>query len=337
MAKSWVVISMWMIMITSCKTYKPLTTFQYGSPKEVDYSQLKNWAAHPSKFDPSDLMPEGDTIDYRHTISDVFFIHPTTYTGDDVGQDQWNASIDDDFLNQKTDKGTILFQASAFNHGGRVFAPRYRQAHLDAYFTEDKPSATLAFDLAYKDVKAAFEYFLKNENKGRPIIIASHSQGTTHAIRLLKEYFSHQSLRNKLVTAYLIGMPVAKNEFSDILPCQDSTDIQCFVTWRTFKSGTTYAPNPAVAVTNPLTWHTDEVYAPKTSNMGTLLFDFNKIYPHHIDAQIHDDILWANKPKFRGSIFLRTKNYHIADINFYYFNIRQNTRQRVKNFIERMN
>ena len=36
-------------------------------------------------------------------------------------------------------------------------------------------------------MKQAFQYFLENFSKGRPFIIASHSQGTHHAIRLLKE------------------------------------------------------------------------------------------------------------------------------------------------------
>ena len=331
--KSWLVLVWCLLIMASCKTYKPVAAFEKSTSQSTDYSQLNNWAAHPAKLDPSDLMPEGDTMDYIGLMADVFFIHPTTYTGDDKGQDQWNASIDDDFLNQKTDKGTILFQASAFNHGGRLFSPRYRQAHLDAYFTDDKKSAALAFDLAYQDVKTAFEYFLKYENKGRPIIIASHSQGTTHAIRLLKEYFSNKPLKNKLVAAYLIGMPVTKSEFGDIPLCQDSTDTGCFVTWRTFKSGTLYPSDNSIAVTNPLKWCTSDLYAPKSANLGTLLFDFYKIYPHHIDAQINGDILWANKPKFHGSIFLRTKNYHIADINFYYFNIRENTKLRVKRFI----
>ncbi len=41
-----------------------------------------------------------------------------------------------------------------------------------------------AFDLAYEDLKTAFENYLKHYNKGRPIIIASHSQGSLHALRL---------------------------------------------------------------------------------------------------------------------------------------------------------
>jgi hypothetical protein len=50
---------------------------------------------------------------------------------------------------------------------------RYRQAHLHNFFTKDKEKADKAFDLAYKDLKTAFEFYLQHWNNGRPIIIAS--------------------------------------------------------------------------------------------------------------------------------------------------------------------
>lgn len=325
----------WILLLNGCKTYKP--TYIYDTQKIIltDYAYLENWAAHPSKFDESDRTPEGDTIDNSNLMVDVFFLHPTTYTGADKGQDQWNAPLDDVFLNKKTNEGTIRFQASAFNLAGRVFAPRYQQAHLHAYFTEDKRSAQKSFEIAYLDIKAAFDHYLKYENNGRPIIIASHSQGTNHAERLLTEYFDGKSLQSKLVAAYLLGMPIKKDVFKLILPCKDSSDTGCFVSWRTFKKGYKLPSDISfdnVVVTNPLSWTLDDHYMSKNANKGTLLFDFNKIYPQLVDAQVNKDILWASKPKFRGSIFLRTKNYHPADVNFYYFNIRQNAKHRVEMF-----
>jgi len=56
-------------------------------------------------------------------------------------------------------------------------------------------------ELAYQDVKTAFEYYLKNWNQDRPIIIASHSQGSVHAQRLLKEFFEDKPLAKQLVAA----------------------------------------------------------------------------------------------------------------------------------------
>src|SRR5258706_533076 len=82
----------------------------------------------------------------------------------------------------------------------------YWQAHLRAYYTTDTARALAAFELAYQDIKTAFQYYLDHYNNGRPIIIASHSQGSSHAQRLLKEFFENGPLKNRLVAAYVIGM-----------------------------------------------------------------------------------------------------------------------------------
>lgn len=326
----------WLAM-ESCKTYRPEYTYDDTGTDVPDYSKPTNWAAHPSAEDEADATPEGKKVSYDRTVADVFFIHPTTYIGV-KNEDRWNASLTDARLNKKTDEGSIRFQASAFNHAGRVYAPRYRQAHFHAYFTADTASAKKAFDRAYRDVREAFIYYLRNENRGRPIILAGHSQGTNHAERLIDEFFTGKPLIKQLVAAYLIGMPVRKDRFSDVPPCSDSTDTGCFVSWRTFKRGYRLRPpytSSLVSVTNPLSWKTDEQFMPASANKGTLLFKFNKIYKHHIEAQVAKDILWTNKPRFFGSVFLRTKNYHVADINFFYFNIRENSMLRVRKFTEK--
>ena len=184
-----------------------------------------------------------------------------------------NASLADDTLNTKTDYSSILYQASVFNADARVFAPRYRQAHIQMYFYSDTVKAHQAFDLAYSDVRDAFISYLEHYNKGRPIIIASHSQGTTHAKRLMAEFFDGQTLKNRLVVAYLLGIYVDKNQFQTIPLCTDSTMTGCYVSWRTFRreyAGPDYItlePNTA-AVVNPLTWTVDSAIAPKSLNKG---------------------------------------------------------------------
>ena len=67
-------------------------------------------------------------------------------------------------------------------------------------------------------------------------------------------------------------------------------------------------------------------------NEGAILRKFNKVYYHVSDAQVKGGVLWTSKPKFPGSFLLRTKNYHIGDLNLYYYSIRNNVRQRVAAF-----
>jgi len=253
------------------------------------------------------------------------------------GENQWNGATNGEKLNMKTDAGSILYQASIFNGVGQVFAPRYRQAHLHAYYSKDKSSAVKAFGLAYEDVSSAFEYYMDNYNEGKPIILASHSQGTTHAIRLVKEYFDGKPLQEKLVAAYLVGMPVQKDTFQTIPPCQEEFDTGCFCSWRTYKEGHTPKKTTMgnhIAVINPLSWETGNSIAPKSLNIGGMARKFyNGIIPEINNAQVHEGILWASKPKFPGSIFLFRKNYHIADFNFFYTNVRNNARERAAAYL----
>jgi hypothetical protein len=319
---------------------RPIARYSHDpsdSAGRPDYSNLAYWAAHPYKYDLSDSIPSplrDGTV--KDTTVDVFFIHPTTLT--DTSRREWNADLGDSALNEKTDRSTILFQASAFNEY-RVFAPRYRQAHLRAYFTRDSVAARNAFELAYSDVRAAFQYYLDHYNQGRPIIIASHSQGTTHAERLLKEFFEDKPLKGKLVVAYIIGMGIPRDSFPGLEPCRDSTATGCLIGWRTYKVG--FEPpfvkeeKDSSVVVNPLTWTTTDEYAPRSLNRGAVLTKFNKLMPEVADAQIHDGILWIHRPHFPGSLLLRTNNYHIGDINLFYLNIRENLRTRVRSYRRR--
>jgi len=319
--------------------YAQNTLFHHPEPTTIDYGNLENWAAHPNKRDNADRIPATDGLAPKNLKADVFFIHPTIYTkkGKDL---PWNPSLNDSVLNNQVDNSTILFQASAFNAAGRVFAPRYRQAHLSAYSTTDTLAAKKALAFAYEDVKNAFEYYLKYYNNGRPIVIASHSQGTTHAGPLIKTYFDGTSLQQQLVVAYLIGIPVPKNYFKTIWPCEDENGLNCTISWRTFKRDFVPDDRPlgdSILVTNPLSWRIDTTYVSKKQNKGAVIRDFGKVLKQRVDAQAHNGILWASKPRFPWSFLLRRKNYHIADINFYYMDIRENARHRVFKWLEARN
>ena len=184
----------------------------------------------------------------------------------------------------------------------------------------------------------AFKYYLEHYNNGKPIIIAAHSQGTTHAIKLLSDFFDEKKLKEKLVVAYLVGMPVKRDTFSTIKQCQTAFDSNCFCSWRTFKRG--HLPKKAIlgneiAVNNPISWSTENELAPKALNLGGVARKFEGgVIPGMNDAQVYEGILWASKPKFPGSIFLIRKNYHIADYNLFYTNIRRNARERVMAYLQ---
>jgi hypothetical protein len=322
--------------IFSCRPNysKYANQYQFGNATNIpDYANLQYWAAHPWKKDLSDSVPKLLKNEQRDSLVDVFFIHPTTYTGTKL----WvNADVNHAELNAKTDYSTILFQSSVFNQHGRIFSPRYRQMHLSQFFVPEEESKP-AFDTAYVDVKMAFEYYLKNYHYNQAIIIAGHSQGALIAERLLKEYFDGKPLQQKLVAAYIIGWPVAQNSFKIIQVCSTAVQTGCYCSWRTFRKD--YVPEYVeqekvqAVVTNPLSWQTTTDYVGREKNKGGVLRNFERIEASPADAQIHDGVLWINKPKFKGSFFFWTKNYHIADINLYYMNIRENVEQRIFSFL----
>lgn len=329
------------ISLVSCtrKNYSHLSEYQFRSQTETpDYSDLNYWAAHPWKKDISDSLPAAlQKYPPHDSLADVFFIHPTTLT--DYTDQAWNASINDATINSKTDYSTILYQASAFNANTRLFAPRYRQAHIRSFYTSGK-AVNSAFETAYQDVKRAFEYYLKYYNNGRPIIIASHSQGTLHAGKLLKEFFENKPLQHQLVCAYIIGMPVATDYFTALKPCEDSLETGCFVSWRTFKANSeepTFIREETFksVVINPLTWTRDTLPAPSSLNMGGVLKNFKHVVPHVVSTQIHRNVLWSSKPNVFGKMLYTQTNYHIGDINLFYMNIRQNVSARIHSFLKK--
>ncbi len=328
-------IFLFFAIFTSCVSKKPVGTFESQvRPTAPDYSKTENWAALPTKTDLSDGWAGNIKPNQMGEEVDVFFLYPTIYTGAKRYQTQWNAPIDLKKFNDAVDNSPIKYQASLFNGVGRVYAPRYRQAHIKSYFLKDTASAKKAFALAYEDVKAAFQYYMEHYNQGRPVILASHSQGTTHAARLIKEFFDNDgTLKNKLVVAYIVGIPIPKGAFRFIPLCENENQTGCYCSWRTFKEGHEPKINQSkVAVVNPLTWKTDDAYAPPSLNKGAVYRDFSKVAVGKNSAQIHSGILWTNKPKFRGSILMQTKNYHPGDFNIFYMNVRENAKQRIGAF-----
>lgn len=327
--------------LASCRSVYPTSGFDTSKiPPAPDYSNLDHWASHPDKFDPADLTPSPDYPNLQKDAPvDVFFLYPTTYTGDLRHQRDWNASLTDEKTNQKTDKGTIQYQASIFNGVGRVFAPRYRQAHLRVFFTKkDTAAARQALDVAYTDTKAAFEYYLKHWNQGRPFILAAHSQGARHTMFLIRDMIEGTPLESQLVAAYIVGWPVKKNFYKSFKPCESPEQTDCFCSWRTWERhfGLRRAFERDVWCTNPLLWTTAErEYADKTLNLGGVIRPFEKIYPQITDAEVNKGILLARKPKFKGSILFRRKNYHVGDLNLYYLNVRENAQARAKAFLKR--
>jgi len=86
----------------------------------------------------------------------------------------------------------------------------------------------MAQDLAYSDVRRAFEVFLSNSPPERPIVLVGHNQGASHVQRLLADYFvgeENTANMKRLAVAYIIDFPLPKSALEGPLQgtpiCQD--------------------------------------------------------------------------------------------------------------------
>ena len=195
-------------------------------PAPPDYANEDHWAALPNRTDDADTVPIGATDLQATAPADVFFVHPTTF----LSADAWNQALDDDATNLTTDEMVMQGQASVFNGCCRVYAPRYRQATLAAFFADDE-NGPQALSLAYEDVVTAFRYFVAHFNQDRPFVLASHSQGSRHLNLLLAQEIAGTPLGDRMVAAYPIGFDI---DGSNGIPVRETpTQTGCQVSWNT--------------------------------------------------------------------------------------------------------
>lgn len=294
-------------------------------PKAPDYSKSLYWSAIPFYPDQCDFSSKCDPfVSDSDKLVDVFFVHPTTY----MKGDNWNASVPSEEIDKQTDEKPIKYQASVFNESCRIFAPRYRQAIIKSFF--DTANGAKALELAYTDVKTAFECYLKYHNQNRPFIIASHSQGTFHARRLLSEYIDGKPLQNKMIMAYLIGYPVDKGLYKNIPICDDSTKTGGVVCWHSFKDGfiprgmETFYNNSIIV--NPITWRTDTLESDYSDSKGAKGAKLNSRIQNRIKARIYKSILWVT---VKYPIIRKRENLHAFDYNLFWYDMKADIKRRI--------
>lgn len=307
-------------------------TFSVLSQHEaVDYSNPSNWAVVPGNY--PEKMKEFFVRDPFDSI-DVFYIYPTLIVSEK--DTRWNVPIEDKEQQGKILNTVVPFQASAWASSGRLYVPYYRQAHLRSYHNLDSGGRE-ALLFAYSDVKAAFEYYMEHFNNGRGIILAGHSQGSTHLSFILKDFFDGKPLQKQLVAAYLPGNGLEPDLYKTIPFMVHPDDIGGFVSWNTFKKKLdprNYAWCKGKVVINPVTWDTAMV-APRELHKG-FLFSNGKMYEQSFTTNRGNGVIWITTPHFPYRYMSFTmKQYHIGDVNLFWEDIRQNSILRTEVFLKK--
>ena len=325
-----------LVFLLSCKTTYETQNFKLeNSPETPDYNLSSSWAVLPSKYSPEFQNYASNALDTLQ--ADVFYVYPTLNL--DKEDLRWNVPIDDVIQNKKVLEKAVLMQASALAISGKVYTPFYRQAHIRSYKMFNNGGKE-ALELAYQDVKKSFEVYLKKYNNGRPIIILSHSQGSTHASRLIADFFDGKELQKKLVAAYIPGMRIQPDQFNSIQPMTKPDQIGGFVSWNTFKKG--HYPKldknwyDGGVTSNPVTWDNSK-FTTLDQHKG-FLYTNNKIYEKALKVEITDGLVWSSNPKFSMRLFMSLiKNYHSGDINLFWQDIRENSLLRLKTYLKLLN
>lgn len=301
-----------------------------------DYAKEDNWFARPGLADdPSKWLPkmwDGRPLPpvAASGRAALFYVHPTTY----LQRDRWNAPLDG---SRKADQRARLFvqsQASAFTAVADAWAPKYRQAAYGAFLL-NSDDARKALDLAYRDVLAAFDHFIAAQPRDRIIILAGHSQGSLHLLRLLVD--RKEKIEGRLAAAYVVGWPVSTTAdlpATGLPACARKEQAGCVMSWQSFKEPAnpdmildawekTVGPaggarkRADMLCSNPLTG-TPEGNAPRSANNGTLVPNGSlteaKLEPGRVGAKCEKGFLMIDGdiPDL-GPYVLPGKNYHVYD------------------------
>lgn len=310
------------LSLTSCGLSQGLVFEIESAP---DYNELEAWAGHPEIQDLTDSIPAGATLSKDGDVP-VFFVYPTVYFP--KKGESWNAPWQSPDYRARV-AVSMEYQATAFNAAGPIYAPYYRQSAYQVYTTTPNVTTQRSYELAFADVKSAFATFMRQIGPETPYILASHSQGTDHLVRLLKEMSEEQ--RDRLVVAYLVGMAI--DDCAMPLPvCSTPEQTHCYIGWRTYGYGADIpkkVPDSCLIPVNPLSWLTETGRVEASENPGALIRFSRGLDLGVASAEIADGVVYSKRPRFPGSWFLRTKNYHRGDINLYYESIRRNAILRV--------
>lgn len=325
-----------------------------GAGPPPDYSRAQAWLSRPDlPDDPARWVPKGQARTVRPEVA-VFYVPPTTY----YGRASWNVGLDD----PDSRKWLRVFgqnEASAFNAVGAVWAPRYRSAALGA-FMSNAPDSAKALDLAYGDVLRAFDAFIGQIPASRPIILAGHSQGTIHLMRLLQQRIADRPLARRIVAAYLVGWPISVD--ADVpalgLPaCTAPRQPGCLLSWQSFgepadprmileiyDAGQGYTGKPRrgtpMLCVNPITGAPATAALPG-ANLGSLVpsddFMDAELQSGAIPARCDSKglLLIGGPPKGFGRFVMPGNNYHVFDYALFWANIRADALARTRSFLAR--
>ena len=308
-------------------------------PTATDYSQAMHWLSLPAPV----------------KAVDVFYLYPTAWQK--VNASDPNICDIDNPSMLTGSASAFARQASAFETLANIYAPYYRQA--DAPYTLTLPLAeheAFVAGVPTLDAVAAFDYYIKNLNKGRPFILAGHSQGSNVLNNILTGYLNdHRDVYRRMIAAYVIGYPVTAQCIADhphLKFAQGPDDTGVIVSYNTQAPDVAPGVNPVLSglvgiVINPITWTRGETIATTAEGLGSFMPDPATLIfspaPQYADAKVDiaNGVLVCTTANESGLYKLTQRAlpkgvYHSFDYPFYYYNLRENAQNRVNKYFSKL-
>lgn len=210
--------------------------------------------------------------------------------------------------------------------GNNFYSPFYRHITLDSWATLNEDTISRRYnDVAFQDVKAAFDIYMKARNADRPFILAGFSQGGKSVVELLKTL--DENTRSRMVAAYVMGYKVTPEDIAShpyIKAASDSIDtgsVICYNSVSDVKYTKPVVASPNAICINPVNWRTDDATAVLDDTITVTLDPrINVLVVKGYDGSSLPNIL----------DILNTGDYHGAEPWLYSECLRRNFRQRIK-------
>lgn len=238
------------LILSGCDSseHAPLTGKVYV-PAQPDYSDPTMW--HIDDGDNSsgvDVFYIPSTWEFDWETPDGIVSH----WADPVGTPGHRTDVEQEMA------GVAEYMAD----GNRFYSPHYRHITLDSWATLNEDTINRRYrDVAFVDVRNAFNHFLSNFSKGKPFILAGFSQGGKSVVELMKILSPEQ--RERMVAAYVIGYKVTPDDMA-AAPCikaaegADDTGVTvCYNSVSDVRCIKPVISEPNVMCINPVNWVTD--------------------------------------------------------------------------------
>ncbi len=218
-----------------------------GRPTPNDYGKPESWLCRPgkdgpctSKQDATEIAPDGSIkpvpfVRPADPPFDCFYVYPT------ASEDPTPYS--DMIPGRET--GVTTAQFGRYGAVCRQFAPMYRSFTLSALRARDggTPMDAGYANTNYDDVVDAWNYYVKNDNKGRGVVLVGHSQGSGLLTRLMQNEIEGKPIQKQLIAAYTPGttvlLPPGKDvggTYKSIPVCRRPDQFGCVVVYGSYRS-----------------------------------------------------------------------------------------------------